>query len=340
MSGLTCTSLRRVRRPAYPTKLQILATPGLLEKRLPPAWAGNRELAAAVGVFLAANAAGCGDSVAKKQTGRTNQEIQAQAATSAESSSQSVADDQEHSVVRDGRGSGVGKKARLAADAPAIVAPILRRGEGLASVGCVVINPPAMLSEEQAFEVIIDELRVYGIDLSERNATLESVLVKRHVVEHGYDWVDDQKVTHVLGVDESLVVDGLDRQNQIAIEYISWKDYDEFDGPWQHHHFSTAYIVETRAVAKAVAAQIAEQPAGLYFGVFYDPYMLSDEEMDYAGFLDMTRAKPPAENRDALIREWRDKWDRATILDENGAKQVLREQVKDFVDWLKAQGVI
>ena len=49
--------VKRYRRPAYPTRLEVLADPDLLAKHVPAAWLRRPELAGAVAVFLAAN--GC-----------------------------------------------------------------------------------------------------------------------------------------------------------------------------------------------------------------------------------------------------------------------------------------
>jgi hypothetical protein len=316
--------VKRFRWPAYPTKLEVLTTPELLKKHQPPAWLSNRELAAAAGVFLAANAAGCGKSATDASHG-----------------------------------------ARLAPDAPAIVAPILRHGEGLGATGCIVISPPSFLSEEEAFQVIASELSRHGIELSERNVDLETVIVKGRVVREGYEWVADQKTRGYVTVDVPLSVDGLDPEKQVAVEFTSARDYFDLDGPWQQRRMSTAYNVETLAVACSLAGQVAAQPAGLYFGVFYDPLMLSDTEMDYAKFHayteqlwsrasefrtreDVTQEEVKEQLRtwekklenDEVLREWRNAWDQAQKLNKGEAQEVLREQVRDFVDWLKAQGVI
>jgi hypothetical protein len=324
MSALQHRPVKRFRWPAYPTKLEVLATPELLKRHQPPAWLSNRELAAAAGVFLAANAGGCGKSATDASNG-----------------------------------------ARLAPDAPAIVAPIFRHGEGLGAAGCIVISPPSFLSEEEAFLVIANELSRHGIELSKRNVDLETVIVKGRDFREGYEWVADQKTRGYVAVDAPLNADGLDPEKQVAVEFTSGRDYFGLDGPWQQRRLSTAYNVETQAVARSLAEQVAGQPAGLYFGVFYDPLMLSDTEMDYAKFHAYTeqlwsrggelwtrddvteeevkeqlRIWEKALENDEILREWRKAWDHAQKLNKGEAQGVLREQVKDFVDWLKAQGVI
>jgi len=47
--------VKRYRRPAYPTRLEVLSDPDLLAKHVPAAWLRRPELAGAVAVFLAAN---------------------------------------------------------------------------------------------------------------------------------------------------------------------------------------------------------------------------------------------------------------------------------------------
>ena len=48
-----------------------------------------------------------------------------------------------------------------------VVAPIFEHGTGRGADGCVVVSPPVFLSEEEAVQVIREELAKQGIKLKE-----------------------------------------------------------------------------------------------------------------------------------------------------------------------------
>lgn len=54
-------------------------------------------------------------------------------------------------------------RKRLAPHAAAVVAPVFEHGDGRGATGCVVISPPAFLSEEEALAVIREELTAHGL---------------------------------------------------------------------------------------------------------------------------------------------------------------------------------
>lgn len=58
------------------------------------------------------------------------------------------------------------------AGAKAVVAPIFEHGEGRGATGCVVVNPPVFLSEQDAMQVIREELPKSGVSLSEGSVLL------------------------------------------------------------------------------------------------------------------------------------------------------------------------
>ncbi len=309
MHALLASPVQRCRKPAYPDKLQVVADPELLKRHMPPAWLSNRDIAALAGALLAANATGCGRPVSPA--------------------------------------SSAGVSRRLAPDAPAIVAPIFRHGEGLAAGGGVVGLPTGSLSEDDAYWVIKDELSRVGVDLSQRNIQVGKLTLKRREFEHGYDWVAGKPALRAVIVDEPFEVDTYDSQRQIAVEFASAGDYRELDGVWHDRLSGTAYYVETQTVARSIAEQVRGQPAGVYFGVFYDPYVLSEVPMDYeavdARFKELIHKGSPSTREledDQILGQWQDAQDKAHQLTKEEAKEVLRQQVKDFVDWLKAQGAI
>lgn len=289
-SAFAWNPVSRLRPPAYPTKLQILASPGLLEKRLPPAWAINRELAAAVGVFLAAGASGC----------RT-----------------------EPSAANEGR-------ANLSADVVAIVAPIFEHGEGRVSMGCIAVSPPALLSEDEALEIIKQEFANAGIHLSRRDVVAPDVIIVGKIFRSGYDWIAAKKTCGWQDVPGPLVVDLQDIEHAINIEFVSRDDFELLGGSMDVR----AAVLDIKSVADSVAAEVNRQGQSIYFGAFYEPVVYADWRAvrnDASG--ELANSVSALEEYKIMNRHAKQQCERRTQED-------LRLQVRDFVDWLKAQGVI
>jgi hypothetical protein len=107
----------------------------------------------------------------------------------------------------------------------------------------------------------------------------------------------------------TLVLDGTEAKRHIAYEYVSDADFDAWSGGAR----STVRGYDTRAMAAGLREELAaERPAGAY-GVFYDPV----GSIGDAAWTRDDKAKPGPRS-----------------------EQQLRAQVKDFIAWLKAQGVI
>ena len=296
MAMLRCAPVlpRRRRPPAYPTKLQILATPQLLERRLPPAWAGNREIAAAVGVFLAAQATGCHHGSAIDKTVANQLPIAQQA-----------------------------------------VAPIFLHGEGRGATGCVVISPPVFLSEEEARQVIEEELAKFDICISSRDVDFEQIKIPPryiHVTPQREDPVIVETVIESQKDARIMSVDLLDDDKRIAIEYITNTDHGVLGGLiLEPGNWSSVTRYDFADTARYLADKIQETEPDVHFGVFYDPLICP------AAFSRRNENNSPVTSLDWLSDS---NAEEKRNLARQASKRMLREQVRDFVDWLKAQGVI
>lgn len=261
------TPLRVFAVPRYPTKLQALSSPELLQEALPAGWKRSEALSAVAGVALLAQAA-CGSLGDEVGFARTS-----------------------------------------------LVAPVSQHGEGVAGVGCVVISPPVFLSEEEALKVIREEAARRGLELT---APRSPVLGSSVVVSRGVD--DDGKVES-----EPFVPDLADLRRHVAVEYVGRDDADRHGVERQEDGsvvVSSAWGIETRRSARELATLVNRTgTTGVWFGAFYDP----------AGHADCGRWGRSGQRKDCATAE-KDK------LAEN--KELLRAQVVDFLDWLRAQGAL
>lgn len=292
--------VRKYRTPAYPTRLEALADPALLREHLPAAWRLKPELAGAIAILLAANAC----------------------------------------VNSSDKGTPPSAKA-------AIVAPIFEHGGGRATAGCMVSAPPVFLSEEEALLVITDELTSAGLKVTASNVPLEGVKIRRREITYSeVNGVEKQKVREVSWTGKPLVVDIEDNGHRVAAEFVSVKDYFDLGGTNSH---SSVQDYNLKVAAQSVAKSVGKSGHGVYFAAFYDP--VTDIDMGR-----LPSPNPPSEtgvarNGDASTSQtqaaladrqkaWDKAWKEARAAATAESRELLRQQVKDFVDWLKGQGVI
>ncbi|NLE56936.1 MAG: hypothetical protein GX616_01135 [Planctomycetes bacterium] len=276
--SLECAPMKHCRFPVYPTRLEILADPDLLKRHIPATWLSRGEMAGLLSVFLAVNGTGCSK-------------------------------DQPAASSTRPAGSDLAGKA-------AIVAPIFEHGDGRGAVGCVVTNPPVFLSEEEALQVITEELAQAGLVLPQRNTQMEGVAIPPRKYEFQLDWVSGEpRSTLVVLSNKSkpLDLDLRDPAKGVAIEFVSASDYISLGGPASG---SSVQGLDFKDVAGWVGKNVQEQGRGLHAAVFYDP-----------------AARPTSDRQPGS-------WKQRSEDSKNESKRLLRLQVKDFVDWLKGQGVI
>jgi hypothetical protein len=299
MTSFYCRPMPHRPSPAYPTKLDALAASGLLEKHVPLAWLGRREIAGALGAFLAVGAAGCRPTPAEPEN--------------------------------------IGELARLPGGGPAIVAPVFQHGEGRgrsrSAMACIAIASPVYLTEAEALIVIAEELRKAGLNMSGQLVKLDEVIITGHEWKTGYEWVSGRRGDAYLEFKEPLRTDLADLQRSVAVEFISYDDFDPLGGN-DREGASMDFV----AVATAVDDEVRRQARGLYFAAFYDPtqYMLHGEGFDPNGLTDLSDEQQWQEFQRRSDEAFNNARDNVRAK----ARELLRLQVQDFVAWLKGQGVI
>ena len=183
------------------------------------------------------------------------------------------------------------------------VAPIFDHGDGRGAMGCVAMNPPRFFSEEEALKIIADETGKASLPLTLRSAPLQEVRIH----QDRYALYNKETGTHLVtppGI-RPLEFDLADKDRRVAVEFVSYDDY--FTQGGTRDCSSSAWDMDFKGLAKSLATRIgdADKTSGRFYGVFYDP----------AGDLGTGQAyQSPAD--------------------------LLRAQVKDFIEWLKGQGAI
>ncbi|MGD8452544.1 MAG: hypothetical protein PVJ57_12055 [Phycisphaerae bacterium] len=210
----------------------------------------------------------------------------------------------------------------------AVVAPLFEHGEGR------TIDLSAPLSEDEAFQIISEELRQHGVFLTARNIELPSILVERREYQEKYDWISGLSSTGYVYFNTPLSADGMDPNRRVAVEFASADDVYGLAGPWRQQMARSSVIrYELKPVARYVADHARGRPAGVYFGVFYDPL---EGHFDYDEFDRRCKAigALPSSMQAMQIQMMLEREVK------NRSVPFLRQQVRDFVEWLKGQGVI
>ncbi len=216
------------------------------------------------------------------------------------------------------------EKKSAAPGSAAIVAPIFDHGEGRGSIGCVVVAPPVFLSEEEAWQVIDEELASRGVKLPNSGLELRGVRIPRRMLTWDKKGSRIEERTDPQAAD-AFSVDRGDARQRVAVEFISQRNYHKVGGAFSA---SSVQSYDFRQTAKTLAEDVGKQARDkVYFGVLYDPLTSPAAE-------EFKKKQPKTkEDWNAYIKARRSEGS-------NESKRLLRLQVQDFLKWLEAQGAI
>jgi hypothetical protein len=190
------------------------------------------------------------------------------------------------------------------------VAPLFRHGNGSGAFGCMMVAPPAFLSEDEALTAVNDTAKEYGLKFTVGDGPVFGNVLK--------------PVTHMYGSGEKapdtlieFAPDFTDAEHGISIEYVSTNDVRNWNQGEQT--ISAGNYDTLDAAAQLSEALESAAPRGSYnVGVLYDPCAYVEPE-DYSD-------RKEQEEAAAKAREM--------------SEEQLKAQAKDFFEWLKQQGVI
>jgi hypothetical protein len=200
------------------------------------------------------------------------------------------------------------------------VAPMFVHGGGMGGYGCVAVAAPLYLTEDEARSIIADEAKRAGIVFKSPGRTLPAVDVP---IVKEYEQVvprDNKGNLKPVPADSPtrkspLELDGVDSKRGISYEFVSREDFDEMSkGATPVSTWLSDDILGSAAVLRTGLAKA--KPSGRV-AVFYDPVAWGKE------------FQPSAEEENKITQD-----------STKQAREDLRAQVKDFIKWLKAQGVI
>jgi hypothetical protein len=223
-----------------------------------------------------------------------------------------------------------------------IVAPLFEHGEGRGATGCVVVSPPVFLSEEEAMQIIREELAKKGIRLKASepltNVRIPQRFKKQDVVDKGNG---HESVKETVVEDERkgkpLTLNGIDSEKKVGVELVSKENYFKLGGVQESYYDESSGMITSSSVqrydfkeaAKYVGAQVNRQgTTPLYLGLFYDPQW---------ELRSTTKDKDAVKRLIKAMRETDGKWREQRKAE---MKDLLRQQARDFAAWLKEKKVV
>lgn len=289
--------VRKYRTPVYPQKEEVVHNPAIL-KCLPQRWKGNVTVGVAFSALLALTLSACGNS--SSIMGGNNSPTTGNVLNG--NSSNETTDGNRKEILKD------------------IEVPLFIHGDGRGSFGCVSVAPPAFLSEEEAFQVISEEMEREGVKLQKDALELKRIEIPVTDINYnpgGNESTDKDGIKNYKTKKGDITLDGYDSAVKIGYEFVSSEDVKQ----WHKNGnvVSTVETYETLRAASTLNEGIKDSTEGSVIGIFYDPMVNPSDDM---------------------LKDKKTTWvEKEKIMKEMASEQ-LREQVRDFLQWLKAQGIV
>lgn len=136
--------------------------------------------------------------------------------------------------------------------------PVAVAGEGRGGFGCVAVNPPVMLSECEALEIIEREFAKRGIALKDCPE------------------IDGVELPSKPGRKRPVMLDLGNGKGDILVEFVSADDIERWEKPPENERmrvFSSFTTIDVREAATNVVAALSKRTTGkpVSVGVLYDP---------------------------------------------------------------------
>jgi len=299
--------VRRYPKPKYPTRLEVAARPALLRRHQPPAWRQWPELTGAVGLFLLADT----------------------------------------TLLRAANTPPRNSPTRAQTNAVAVVAPIFQHGDGRGATGCIVMSPPVFLSEEEALQVVREDLAAKGVQLGTNKVAVAGVPACS-------TWIRPGEKTP-----RPFESDAADPRKKVFVEFVTAYDADQWNWEQQREArpdgsfmISSVQEYDLPKTSVYVAGRVKRRATEkVYFGTFYDPVAgRIDHEKLAAQTGAAAAAQSPPEKVKAEVKsvgssvmtylDGLSPMERMEMEARAKSRRLLRLQVQDFLKWLQAQGAI
>ena len=203
------------------------------------------------------------------------------------------------------------------------IARIFSHGDGSGAIGCMVSSPPVFISEDEARKIIFTALKEENIEFNTINTP-----VLKFTVYPGVNYFEskEQQLKDKQGRKVEIKMDGYNVKNNLAIEYVSARLVNILDPP--DYETSSVQKINTKKTAEKIRDKLTAQ-GKVNAAVFYDPVTYYDRYTYYD------------EYQEALDRVSSSNTSPSTSKDRPlSSRDLLKAQVKDFIEWIKKEGII
>ena len=142
--------------------------------------------------------------------------------------------------------------------------PVAVAGEGRGGFGCVAVNPPVMLSECEALEIIEREFAKHGIALKDCPE------------------IDGVELPSKPGKRRPVMLDLGNEKGDILVEFVSTGDVRRWKKPDKRMAMSSVTVYDAREAATNAVAALTRRTSGkpVTVGVLYDPIAYLPKDWD------------------------------------------------------------
>ena len=294
--------VKSYKKPNYPTREYFILNSAELKDYIPAKWRNNKIIAGALAVLLLGSGNNQKDKTINKEKIALVKNIN----------------------------DGINKNADTIAkkNIPSI-APIFIHGDGRGATGCVVMNPPVFLTEEEARQVIETELKKENIIFDKKNLKINEISFPKK-------WGFKENEA------DTVIMDGYSSKYNIAYEFISADDYMHFGGEWDG---STVHSYDLVKAAENLRNKMKEY-GKLNTAIFYDPMMYPDNNtsknstyrllVEYNNLLDKDIDNEENKGKELGYS----KYEKQSKNYSKKSIELLKQQVRDFLEWIKKEGIL
>ena len=304
------TPLKKYNKPSYPTREEFLKEASQIKDCIPESWKNKKIITSALAVFLLGSSA---NSPKENQTNKT------------------------HVIVSEEKVQDEIKTETRIIDEEKIpsVAPLFIHGGGRGAYGCVIINPPSFLSEQEAREIIESELKKEGIIFDRKNYKIDELSFKRN---YGFDReseeTDDESFDSFFPDDvDTVKLDGYSTKYNLGYEFVSaWGDYHAFGGEYDASSVTSFDVIEAAENLREKMKDYGKMNTV----IFYDP--IEDNETPEDQNPTLRSMMPPVHDNDKEINP-----EKLLDMDKTSKQKsykLLKRQVADFIEWVKKEKLL
>ena len=290
------------KKPNYPTRDYFILNSAKLKDHVPVKWRKNKIITGALAVLIFGSVNNKKDEMIKK----------------------------EKIVFIKNKNEGINENTEIISrkTIPSI-APIFIHGDGRGATGCVVMNPPVFLTEEEARQVIETELKKENIIFDKKNLKINEISFPK---KWGYNENEA----------DTVIMDGYSSKYNIAYEFISADDYLQFGGEWDG---STVHSYDLVKAGENLRNKMKEY-GKLNTAIFYDPMMYPDNNtsknstyrllVEYNNLLDKDIDNEENKGKELGYS----KYEKQSKNYSKKSIELLKQQVRDFLEWIKKEGIL